>query len=271
MNNTRIIRSFRLVVPVLLFLAGCYPWYPPPKTPIDALRYTMPETEHRLLIVFLPGNGDSLRTFEREGLVDAVRARKLPADMVAVDAYLSYYVNGSVFTRLKEDVIDPAKALGYRNIWIVGNSLGGFGAVSYARKYPRDVTGVVLLGPFLGEKKTIREITEAGSLDKWEPGEMPQDPREAWGWELWKWMKDAEQQKCFQDTAGRSGKGSDKCPSRIYLGYGKGDRFAAGQKLMAQILPPGQSFAIDGGHDWRTWKKAWGLILDHILSESRGI
>ncbi|MGE5173202.1 MAG: hypothetical protein ACM3MD_05175 [Betaproteobacteria bacterium] len=51
--------------------------------------------------------------------------------MIVVNAHMGYYLNGTVFTRLKEDVIEPAKARGYDQIWLVGNSLGGYGSISY--------------------------------------------------------------------------------------------------------------------------------------------
>ena len=81
---------------------------------------------------------------------------------------IGYYMDGSVFQRLKLDVIEPAKAKGYKKIWLVGNSMGGYGSVSYVRQYPRDIAGIVLLGPFLGDKKIIQEIPgNCGGLQQW--------------------------------------------------------------------------------------------------------
>jgi pimeloyl-ACP methyl ester carboxylesterase len=138
--------------------------------PIETIRYTYSgATKARMLLVFLPGRGDSLKTFEKNGIVEAVRERGLPADMIAVNAHLGYYLKGSFFPRMKEDVIEPAKARAYEQIWMIGDSLGGFGSLSYAREYPDDITGVVLLGPFLGEELLIREIKKAG-FERWQPG-----------------------------------------------------------------------------------------------------
>ncbi len=262
MNSTTIGRLLRIACSLsVLLLVGCYPAV---KVPIDTLRYDAPGSRHRILFVYLPGNGDSLSAFGDNGLVQAVRSRNLPIDIIAVNAHVGYYINGTIFVRLKQDVIDPAKANGYTTIWLVGNSLGGYGSISYIRQYPGDITGIVLLGPFPGEKKIIREIAKAGGLRMWNPGDPPRDPREAWDRELWKWIRDEALQKCSSDKA-------DRCPSRIYLGYGSGDRFSYGQSLMAQSLPPEHVFEIDGGHNWRTWKKLWNLILDRIEAEAKGI
>ncbi len=271
MNDITIRRmAFRFSFPLLCLLLafGCYP---KPKAPIDILRYNSPGGDHKQLFVFLPGNGDSLDTFEKNGLIQAVREHKLSIDMIAVNAHLGYYMNGTIFTRLKQDVIDPAKARGYKKIWLIGNSLGGYGSISYARRYPQDISGVVLLGPFLGEKKTVREIVDAGGLQKWNPGDIPENTKEGWEKELWKWLKDAEQQKCFWNWIKNCDEEHNDCPSRIYLGYGTGDRFSYGQKLMAGNLPPENVFAIDGGHNWRTWKKLWNIILDKMCSRKTDI
>ena len=241
MNFVNIGHVFRSIASLLCVLTalGCY--YPTPKVPLDTLRYDAPGGDHDQLIVFLPGNGDPLNAFDKNGIVTAVRSRNLPVDMIAVNAHLGYYMNGSVFTRLKADVIDPARARGYRRIWLVGNSLGGYGSISYARQYPQDIFGVVLLGPFLGDKKIIREIRDAGGLQKWDPGEIPQDSSETWEKQLWKWLKDGDQQKGFWNWVKSCDEEGEDCPSRIYLGFGKRDRFSPGRNCWPNAFLPGTS------------------------------
>lgn len=260
MNSIMIKLIAYVTVPLLsFFFLGCYP---KPKVPLDTLRYDSRRGDHQQLFVFLPGNGDPLDCFEKKGFVHAVRSRELAIDMIAVNAHLGYYMEGTIFTRLKEDVIDRAKAEGYRSIWLIGNSLGGYGSISYARRHPDDIAGVVLLGPFLGEKKTISEITEAGGLQQWEPGEVAENSREGWEKQLWKWVKDSSEQKGFWNWVKDCNGNNDDCPSKVYLGYGKRDRFSYGQKLMAEVLPPENVFEVDGGHNWETWSRLWNLILD---------
>lgn len=254
---------------LLLFILPAFGCYPKTKIPIDTLRYDAPDGDRKVLFVFLPGNGDPPNTFDKKGLLQSLRSRNLPFDAVAVNAHLGYYMDGSIFTRLKEDVIDPARARGYTAIWLIGNSLGGYGSISYARQHPEDVSGVVMLGPYLGDKKIIQEIIDAGGLQFWDPGDIQNNSKENWEKQLWKWVKDGDQQKGFWHWVKNCDEGDQDCPPRIYLGYGKRDRFSAGQKLMAEILPQEHVFSIEGGHDWRTWKKLWNQILDKITSRKR--
>ncbi len=256
----------------LLFLLpvfGCNPPYRPPTVPIGTLRYDAPGGPHRELLVYLPGYGDKPSAIEQHGLVRAARARGLTADIVAVDAHLAYYEEGTIFTRLKEDVIDPAKAGGYKDIWLVGNSLGAYGAVLYARRYPQDITGVVLLGPFLGEKKTIDEIRQAGGLQQWDPGEVGDKTREDWEKQIWLWLKHRQKQGDFRLWS----KECDRergCLPKIYLGYGEFDRYSRGQDLLASLLPPEYVVALFGGHGWMTWSRAWDKILDRMAVTKHG-
>ena len=237
-------RSF-VVLLLVLFSFGCYPTA---SVPIDSVHYDAKNAQRpRLLIIYLPGRGDSMSVFQKEGLVEAVRERGLPADIIAVNAHIGYYINGSMLTRLKEDVINPAKAKGYEQIWMVGNSLGGYGSISYTRENPNDVTGVVLLGPYLGGKTLMNEIKQAGGLQKWDAREIKNNSQEYWDKHLWLWLKDCERLK--------------GCYPKIYLGYGRDDRFSYSQDFLASLMPPEHVITIDGGHDWRTWKKLWLLLI----------
>jgi pimeloyl-ACP methyl ester carboxylesterase len=260
-------RPFLTRSPVLLFTAllialsfpGCYP---ATKIPIDTLRYGIGETKGPgLLVVFLHGNGDRNSVFNDEGFVDAVREHGLTCDVISVDAHIGYYVNGTILTRLKEDVIDPARTKGYQHIWLVGNSLGGFGALSYAQKYPDEITGVVLLGPFLGERPVISEIRHAGGLLKWEPGDIVLKTKEDTEKHIWIWFKEHGLPGPRQRGDKNRPKGPGDVPE-IYLGYGTKDRFTYAQDYLASLLPAGQVISIDGGHDWPTWKTLWNRFLD---------
>jgi pimeloyl-ACP methyl ester carboxylesterase len=249
---------------MVFVLFGCMP---PAKIPLDTIYY---DTEHaqgpRLLILYLPGNGDPITVFQKKGLVEAVRQRGIPADIVAVNAHIGYYANGSVFARLKEDIIGPAKARGYDQIWLVGNSLGGYGSLSYDRVYPGDIAGVVLLGPFLGKKEVIDEMTKSGGIRQWREDIKKGDETE-WEDRLWLWIKDRVQQEKFRLWA----EGCERqpgCNPKIYLGYGRGDRFSYAQDFLASLMPPEHVIAIDGGHDWPTWKKLWDLFLDKNIFQA---
>jgi len=255
----------RTAVSVILCasLFGCYP---APKVPIDTVRYEAGDRSNpRLLFVYLPGRGDPVSAFRDEGLLEALREQGLNADVIAADAHLGYYLDWSIITRLNDDIIAPARATGkYDQIWFIGNSLGGFGSLSYAREHPDHVTGIILLGPYVGEKKMIQEIRQAGGLLNWEPGAFLPRTLEASENLLWLWIRD----KVLQN---RSGAAADSCAQgsicvpRIYLGYGVYDRFSAGQEFLGTVLPPGHVIVQKGGHDWPTWKKAFKQLLEQDL------
>jgi len=243
-------RHFFSINRVLLFsflflLNGCVQ---PVRTPIETIEYDAENVSGpRMLFVFLPGKGDSVTVFQKEGLIKAVRERGLPVDVIAVNAHEGYYLNGTVFTRIREDVIKPARARAYSQIWLIGNSLGGYGSLTYAREHPDEITGVVLLGPFLGRKSVIHDILEAGGLEKWKPGEIRMNTEDQWDKHLWMWVKDCVQQKdCFRN---------------FYMGYGRDDRYSDAQALLASSMPSDHVIAIDGGHSWSTWKKLWLRFL----------
>jgi pimeloyl-ACP methyl ester carboxylesterase len=248
----------------LLFCAACTPAV---RFPIDTVHYDAAAAPgSRMLIVFLPGNGDPISVFQKKGLIADVRQHGLPADMIAVDAHLGYYLNGSIFSRLKEDVIDPARARGYDRVWLVGNSLGGYGSLSYAREHPEDVTGVVLLGPFLGRKETIDEIKRSGGVLQWQPSGIPEKSVKDWEDRLWLWIKANVRSGSLRAEVDSRERPAGYSPI-IYIGYGRRDRLSEGQELFASLLPPDHVIAIDGGHDWPTWKKLWDLFLDRNIFE----
>ncbi len=249
---------------ILFLLIGCYPPHPPLTVPIETIRYEAPGGPHQQLFVFLPGYGDQPSAFEQHGLVKMMKERAPDADMIAVNAHIGYYLNGSLFARLKTDVIDPALARGYRAIWLIGNSLGGFGSISYSRLHPRDISGIVLLGPFLGERSMVNDIRKAGGLEKWDPGVVVNNSKEDMEKQLWLWVKSRLQHRDFSlwlhDCDEEPG-----CLPKIFLGYGEYDRFSYGQKLLAESLPPEHVVVIRGGHNWSTWVKAWDVILEKVV------
>ncbi len=229
-----------------LGLSGCAYFFGT-NAPLDVLRYGPDDGGRRPhLIVFLRGRGGSHRSFEKEGFVSAVRGRGLPFDMVAPNAHVGYYVGESLVARLKTDVIDPAKAQGYRRIWLVGASMGGMGALWYMRLHPEDIDGVYVIAPFLGDPEINDEIAGAGGVRSWSPGDY--DPSEDWQRLLWDWLK--------------SDAGNPEGRMPLYLGYGQEDRFVKAHRLLAEILPPQRVYAVDGGHDPETMRRLWLRFLD---------
>ena len=109
----------------------------------------------RILLIMLPGAKARPQDLLQHGFVRELRARNLPVDVVAVEAHLGHYLDRSLNGHLTNDIIAPARARNYRRIWLMGISLGGMGALIYAREHPAEIDGVVLLAPFLATRGVI--------------------------------------------------------------------------------------------------------------------
>ena len=228
---------------VLIALAGCITQLPI-TTPVDQIYFQRGASPSQNLIVLLPGIGDQPEAFLDEGFIQAVRERNIDADLVAVRAHWGYYEKHMVVERLHQDVILPARAKGYRHIWLIGISLGGWGSLQYVRQHANEVDGMLLLAPFLGEKKIFAEVEAAGGLDAWRPNlSDPWDDQRL----VIAWLRDFKQ---------------SETPLRFHLSYGASDHFAQPLGRYAARLPPQRVDVIPGDHDWRTWLKLWQRFLD---------
>jgi pimeloyl-ACP methyl ester carboxylesterase len=219
----------------------------PSNEPLQVLRYPaamgIGQETPRPLVIFLRGKSGSHRLFEEQGLVQALQEAAPGVDIVAPDTHFGYFMARTVVDRLKQDVIDPAKEAGYRDIWLVGVSLGGLGSLLYSEAHPEDVSGVVLLAPYLGEARIIDEIQKSGLAD-WNP-----DTSQAKDWQvsLWRFL-----QRCQKD-------GFQKPP--LLLAYGNQDRYGSGQDLLGECLPTDRVLVVEGAHDNPTFASAWSAIL----------
>lgn len=235
----------------LLTLAGCAFQPPPAVVPLPVLRFPAESNPSRCLIVLLPGRGDGPADFERHGFVAIAREKRVPCDLLAVDSHLGYFADKSIVTRLAEDVLQPAKSRGYREIWLAGISLGGLGSLLTVRQHAGEIAGVLLLAPYLGEAETIAEIEGAGGLAAW-PAPPVQETAEVLDFPrgLWSWLR----RNLIEEEG--------KTLPPIYLGAGRSDRFAAAHRLLARSLPPERVLSAPGGHTWRAWRELWSGFLD---------
>ena len=234
-----------LAILVFTVLSSCVP---PAKVPLDTITYPHEEGSlQECLVIFLPGRGDRAAEFEREGFIERIRESGLRADMVAVELHTGYYLNRTAIERLRHDVIAPARSHGYKHVWLVGISLGGLGALEYARNYPGEVTGTILLSPYLGSDNIIHEIIQAGGVAAWEPGPIEEPDYER---RLWSWIRDYKMQGLSAPV--------------IYLGYGNDDRFAEADHLLASAIGPHQTMTAPGEHSWTTWKVLWKSLMGRI-------
>jgi pimeloyl-ACP methyl ester carboxylesterase len=231
-----------------ILCAGCTYRPRPATVPLRTLPMAQGAAEARCLVVFLPGRGDVPEDYIHHGFPERLQRAGSRCAMVGVDSHLGYFFEKSIVKRLREDVIAPAQARGFEEVWLVGISLGGLGSLLYAREHPEDVDGLVLLAPYLGEKDLIEEVARTGGIRSWAPRESPdgqdlQDFRR-----LWVFLRDL--------TAPGSNR---RLP--VYLGYGKGDRFARPNGMLAEVLPPDHVFTTRGGHTWRAWSRLWDAIV----------
>lgn len=238
--------SWSWIVLSLGMLLGCLPRGDPSK-PIPTALMPAPQPAQRLVVV-LPGRGDDVAGLRRSGIVQAVQAAWPDADVMLTGLALGYYMEGQAESRLHAEVIVPARQRGYKQVWLVGASLGGMGALLYDRAHPNSIDGIVLLAPYLGEKPVLQEIAAAGGIAKWQapaPGIVINSDnfqQALWG-HLQTWAREPNRAR------------------NVWLAYGNKDSFRETMTMLSPLLRPAQVLVRDGGHDWDVWSKSTGEIL----------
>jgi len=200
-------------------------------------------------VILLPAAYTGPDDFVSAGFVRAARERSIPLDFVLIDLHLMHLNDRTLLGRLRQEVILPARAAGCRTVWLCGISLGGFIALTYAERYGRDLEGICVLAPYLGNRVVTKEIAAAGGVSGWEPGVLAADDDER---RIWRFIK--------------SGRPEDL---RVHLGFGSEDRFADGHRMLAAALPPEMVQVVPGGHDWPVWRQLWDNFLDTRLGALR--
>ena len=245
---TSLKRSWRLITALFatLLLAGCVS---APTAPMSSISYQKDSTvRQRNLLVLLRGFGADNTVFAEEGIIREIHDRQLPFDVISPDTHYGYYQSQIFETRLKEDIIDPARRKGYEQIWLAGFSMGGLGCLLYQRSHPGDIDGLLLTSPFLGWPSIHREIRRAGGVSKWS---ATSNDTKDWERMIWSWIKN-------HDPA---------TTPPIWLGYGENDILAAdGPPLLATVLPTERVFTISGNHTIATFRT---IFLRHLDTLSR--
>jgi pimeloyl-ACP methyl ester carboxylesterase len=222
-----------------LFLAGCF-GMAPTEVPLPTIDTADKTARNDTLVIMLPGRGDRADAFIREGFNKAGQQHGF--DTIAADAHFGYYMKRILLPRLHEDIVLPAHEAGYRNIWFLGISMGGFGSLLYASEYPDQVDGVILIAPFLGDEKGIDEIAASGGLDKWDPETSRMKDYEVG---VWKWLRDSD--------------------TPVVLGFGESDGMADGyRRVLTDVLAPSSVYTLEGGHKWTTWAPLWNEIAGDL-------
>jgi pimeloyl-ACP methyl ester carboxylesterase len=244
--------STALVVLALALLgtAGCY-FVRSPSRPLPALAFRNPRTsEARCLVVFVPGFLDTPDTYRDHGFPRDLVASGAPCDAVGVDLHFRYYGQVGVADLVYEDVLAPAIARGYEEIWLVGISMGGLGTLLTASRYAEHVDGIVLLAPFVGEEPVLRQIEAAGGARTWQPRE---------GIDAEAWRADNYTEKVWSWLRGYHTDPGSRPP--LYIGWGDQDRLGPADRLLADLMPADHVLSQPGGHNWATWRPLWQRVL----------
>jgi len=147
-----------LCTPALsLAIAACGPLGDPTQQ-IPTTTIAAKEQQARRLVVVLPGRGDDLSALRESGVVEAIQDAWPDTEVVLAELTMRYYMDGQAPRRLHDEIIVPGRQRGFREIWLVGASLGGMGTLLYDRAYPDSLDGMILLAPFLGERAILEEI-----------------------------------------------------------------------------------------------------------------
>jgi pimeloyl-ACP methyl ester carboxylesterase len=191
-------------------------------------------------IVLLPGFGDAPKDFEEHGFVRILQTRAPGYDIVAADAHYAYYRKASVITQLHAHVIGPLVARGYREIWLAGVSMGGHGAVAYARLHPENIVGLILLAPHLGPGDTVDKVTSAGGICAYAAPVPPTAGRAGFAESNFAWLKTVMCRK----------------PPGLQLWLGVGDKDTGSIRLLADLVDRSHFVVLPGGHGWDVWTPA---------------
>ena len=198
------------------------------------------------LVVLLPPSGSRIEDFYTQGFVDAVRQRNIQIDLMLAEITYQHVIDKTVASALHTQVVQPALAAGYRNIWLAGISLGAFNALHYASEHASHLAGIHLMAPYPGTGDILAEIKSGGGPAAWvRASPSNQEDERAW----WHWL--------IRETD----QGQWRTP--VYFGTGSEDRFLRGQRMLADLLPAERVRILPGAHDWLTWQRLWHDWLDH--------
>jgi hypothetical protein len=208
-------------------------------------------SQPKTLIVFLPGAREIPEDLVKEGFVKAMRDRHIQADMKILDSHYAFFSKLEIVDRLEKEVMIPARAKGYSQIWFTGISLGGFGTLIYGASQSRAKApdpknmydGFFVMAPYMGEKKVWESIQSVG-LANWQ---APKDGD--FNVDLWRWLSDYN-------------KADKSSLPQAYIGYGTEDFLAPPNRVFGSILPEDRHLKEPGKHDWPPWKTLWARWLD---------
>lgn len=124
---------------------------------------------------------------------------------------------------------------------LVGTSMGGFGAVAYAREHPERVTGLLLFAPYMGPSDVIDEVKRVGLCRYRAPAAGPIEDQESFARANFGYL------------------GEKACKTRdvaLWLAVGADDRLFGANRTLGEALSPQHFLVMKGGHGWKVWTPA---------------
>jgi len=194
------------------------------------------------LLVLLPPAKAGCDDLVAQGFVADVRARQLPVDVLLAEVSFEQVMAKTVASALHMHALGAVQ--GYTQIWLAGISIGAFNALHYAAVHGDRLAGLMLVAPYAGTSDILREIEDAGGPQAWAqlPGRSTADERIWWDW-------------LCREAARPAGK-------PVHVGLGSNDRFIAGQRVLAGVVPATHVDEIPGEHAWPVWRQLWQRWLD---------
>jgi len=244
-------RKLASALMLALALQGCYWRIARDPMPFLAFGDLGPERA-RGVIVLLPGFADAPQDFDRNGFVSILHKNAPEYDVVAADAHFGYYNKATLLDELHTNVIGPLVARGYRELWIVGISMGGHGAVAYARTYPERIKGLLLFAPYLGPDEVLQEVAQAGGICNYNAPDALPRTRVGFAQANFAWFKDV---LC-----------SNPAKASVWVGIGNSDQRQ--RELLRDVVPSDHYLVEPGGHDWSAWKPALELISLRVFADA---
>ncbi|HEV8332485.1 MAG TPA: alpha/beta hydrolase family protein [Steroidobacteraceae bacterium] len=218
------------------------------------------------VLYLLHGHGQNLYDWANSGHIqqtaDALIAHgdMPPAIIVMPDAGTTWYVDRKekMETAVIHDLIGDAehtfRAIGARDGRLVGGlSMGGYGALRFALKYPEMFASAALLSPAIYDPEPPQG---SGARKAGVFGAPDFDPQ------VWKELNYPALWDAFL---------AKKIAVPIYIDSGDDDTFfieAEATRLYSLLRKNGQPAElriVDGGHDWQVWESTIGDALRYIF------
>ena len=232
---TRLTTRLGFTLACLLWLGGCH-YLKSVDIPLTAETYHH-EPGNKQLIILLHGLGGSAGNFQKYGVVTQLRDCAPDANILGANSHFGYYRERVIIERLRQDLIEPAFAEGVTEVWFLGVSMGGIGALVYREAYPQEVGGAILMAPYIGEKDKLMAYAED-----------PQNFRETSSSDL----------LFLWDSLTASNPPNES----ITLAFGEQDGSNWQHNWLAQMLPKSQVISMPGGHKWKIWKDLWPQAIE---------